>query len=283
MADTAKLKALQNLSASLPVANSKVAAGQNAARQMQIQAAVQKAPATANIPEAAQMTGQTAAEQTGTQAVRQATQNVQQQGQVAQTGLGEQQTANRQLGASLQQGAQEQQMDNVQKLGQLDAKLKQDIYDRNIQFQKDETGRAVLNETQLADYARLNTATDEQYKNAAQAAQQANARNIEMLETAHKKIIEDLDFRYQQAKQSGDNQTMQDIANMKTETDARMAREKARAANSAAAWRTGGTVVGSVVGGVVGSIFPGVGTAAGVVAGGAIGGAVGSFAGSQLG
>lgn len=270
MADTARLKALQNLSSSLPIANQKVAAGQSAARQMQVQQAVKQAPVGANIPQAAQQTGQAVAENVGQQAVQAAGQNLQQQQQVGQVGLQEQQTQNRATGASLQQGVQEQQMDNVQKLAQLDSKLKQDIYDRNMTFQKDELGRTALNENQMADYARLSATSDEQFKNYQQQANQASQRQLALMDTAYKKIIEDLDFRYQKAKQAGDQQTMRDVETMRTQTAARMDREKARAANSAAAWAAGGMILGGVTGAAMGQ------TAASTGAGAGFGGAAAS-------
>lgn len=270
MADTARLRALQNLSSALPVANAKVAAGQNSARQMQIQNAVKAAPA-GSITGNAQATGQAVAEQAGAQAVPAAQQNVAQQGQVAQVGLQEQNTANQAQVQSLRQGGREQQIDAAEKLGQLDSKLKQDIYDRNMKFERDELGRATLNETQTADYVRLNAKSDDEYKNYAQQAQQANDRNLQMMEVAYKKIVEDLDFRYQKAKQAGDQQTMKDVENMRNETEARMSREKARAANSAAAWTAGGMIVGGVAGAVIGG-------PAGAQAGAGVGGALGGMA-----
>lgn len=272
MADTARLKALQNLSSALPIANSKVAAGQAAARQMQVQNAVRGAPAAAPIASTAQQTGQAVAEQAGTQAVQAAGQQVQQQQQLGQTGLQEQNTANQSQVASLQQGAKEQQMDNVQKLAQLDSKLKADIYDRNMTFQKSELGRTSLNENQLADYTRLSARNDEEFKNFQQAATQASQRQLQMMDTAYKKIVEDLDFRYQQAKQAGDQQAMRDVANMKSETKARMDREEARAANSAAAWTAGGAILGGAAGAAVGQ------SAAGASGGAGIGGAAGGLA-----
>ncbi len=270
MADPAKLQALKNLSAALPVANSKVAAGQTAARQMQIQNAVKAVPVGAVTAPTAQETGAAAAQQAGQQKVQAAQQNVQQQGQIGQVGLQEQNTANQNQIQSLQQGSREQQTSAVERLGNLDAKLKQDIYDKNIQFQKDETGRTVLNETQMADYARVNAQNDQQYQNYAQTAQQASQRNLELMNVAHQKIMEDLDVRYEKAKQAGDQATMRDIANMKYETDQRMQREQARAANSAAAWTAGGTVLGGALGSLAGP--------AGAQAGAGVGGALGGMA-----
>lgn len=275
-----RLLALQNLAGQLPVANSRIAQGQQAARDMQLQAAVAKAPASSsNITRSAQDTGAQVAQNVGTQMVQNAQQQIQQQGQVGQLGNQEQQQINQAQVFGLQQGAREQAMDNVQKLASISQEAKQELYDQTMQLQKDEAGRTFFNERQLADYARLNAQSDEDFKNKAQQAEQVSKRNLQAMETAYNLVQEDLNQRYDLAKQRQDQATMKQIQEMKIAADRQMTKERNRAANNAAAWQAGGTIVGAVAGSFI--PIPGVGTAAGAMMGASLGGAAGGIIGSQ--
>lgn len=278
MADSVRSKALQNISNALPVANAQVAAGQNAARQMQIQSAVRGAPAGAGTA-TAQTTGAAVAENAGQQAIQSAGQAVQQQGQVGQLGIAEQARQNQGEVQSLASGAKENEIANVERLAAIDSRAKDELYDKQMNFAQDENGRTLFNEQQLADYARISARSDQEYQNYAQAAKQASDRKLQMMETAFHKIEADLNYKYAQAKQAGDQAAQQQIAQQQAENAARMEREKARASNSAAAWNAGGQIVGAVAGGVLGSVVPGIGTAVGATAGAGLGGALGSLAG----
>ncbi len=274
MADTPRLRALQNLSNNLPVANSQVAAGQAAARDMQIQNAVKAAPSGGATTATAQQTGTTAAQQAGQQMVQGAGQQLEQQNKIAQVGAAETANTNQQQVASLQAGAKDQAMDNLQKLDKVSSGAKTELYDKQMQFAKDSNQRTIFSENQLADYARANAQSDQEYQNKAQAAQLMSKRYIQVLETAHAKIIEDLNFKYQQARQAGDHEATRQVTEMLNQTNDRIAREKARAANSAAAWQAGGTIVGAVGGTILGG-------PAGAAGGAAVGGAIGSMVGGM--
>lgn len=275
MADTTRMKALKNLSNSLPVANAQVAAGQNAARQMQIQSAVKAAPQKAGTA-TAQETGASVAANAGQQMIQNAGQTIQQQQQVGQVGLAEQARQNQAEVQSLASGGREQTMDNVQRLAALDSKAKKELYDDQMSFARDENGRTIFNEQQIADYARMNAKSNEEFKNYAQVATQASNRKLQLMETAYKKVQEDLNFKYAEAKQKGDQAAQKQIASDQSDMAARMQRERAKAANNGAMWQTGGAIVGTVVGGIYGG-------PAGAMAGGAAGGAAGSMIGGMLG
>lgn len=266
-------KALQNLSNQLPVANQRVAQGQQAARDMQLQQAVQKAPAGQNITQTAQQTGAAAAQNAGAQMVEQAQNQVKQQGQIGQIGLAEQQQQAQANVAGLQQGAKEAAMSNVQKFAQISEQAKQEMFDKQMQFQKDEQGRTFFNERQLADYAKLNAANDEQFKDYAQNAEQLNKRKLQTMEQAYKVAMADLNQKQALAEQKKDQQAQLQINAIKKEIEERMQRERARAANRAAAWQAGGTIVGAGVGAFAGGPA---GAAAGAQVGGAAGGMVAS-------
>ena len=279
-----KLTALQNLQGQLPVASQRVAQGIQAARDIQLQQAVAKAPTGAAIAPAAQQTAAAAVQQTGQQQAQAAQQMVQQSGQVGQLELGEQKMSGQQAVFGAQQAAEKQELGNVQRLSQLDMNAKKELYDNEISFKRDEAGRTLFNQRQLADYAKQNTVSDEQFKNYAQQAEQVNKRNLQAMESAYNIIAENLKQQSAIAEQNKDQAAKKQIQQIQIELQKRMAKARARAANNMGAWTAGGTVVGAVVGGVAGSLIaPGAGTAAGAAAGASVGGALGSYAGSQQG
>ena len=281
---TNKLTALQNLQGQLPVASQRVAQGIQAARDIQLQQAVAKAPTGAAIAPAAQQTAAAAVQQTGQQQAQAAQQMVQQAGQVGQLQLGEQKMSGQQAVFGAQQAAEKQELDNVQRLSQLDMNAKKELYDNEISFKRDEAGRTLFNQRQLADYAKQNAVSDEQFKNYAQQAEQVSKRNLQAMESAYNIITENLKQQWAVAEQNKDQAAKKQIQEIQIELQKRMAKARARAANNMGAWTAGGTVVGAVAGGVAGSIIaPGAGTAAGAAAGASTGGALGSYIGSQQG
>lgn len=281
---TNKLTALQNLQGQLPVASQRVAQGIQAARDIQLQQAVAKAPTGAAIAPAAQQTAAAAVQQTGQQQAQAAQQMVQQTGQVGQLQLGEQKMSGQQAVFGAQQAAEKQGLDNVQRLSQLDMNAKKELYDNEISFKRDEAGRTLFNQRQLADYVKQNAVSDEQFKSYAQQAEQISKRNLQAMESAYNIIAENLKQQSAIAEQNKDQAAKKQIQEIQIELQKRMAKARARAANNMGAWTAGGTVVGAVAGGVAGSFLaPGAGTAAGAAAGASTGGALGSYIGSQQG
>lgn len=267
-------KALQNLSNQLPVANAKVAAGQQAARDMQLQQAVAKAPVGANTTQASQQTGAAAATSAGAQMVDAAQNQVKQQGQIGAVGLADQQAQAQSNVAGLRQGARQQELDNVQKFAQVSEAAKQEMFDKQMNFTKDEQGRTFFNERQLADFARLTADNDEQFKDYAQNAEQLNKRKLQSMEHAYKITMQDLQQKQNLAEQKKDQQAQLQINQIRKEIEEKMQRERARAANRAAAWQAGGMIVGAAAGAFVGG-------PAGAMAGAQLGGAAGGMAASQ--
>lgn len=269
-----RLKALQNLSNQLPVANAQVAQGQAAARDMQLQQAVKAAPAGQNITQTAQQTGAASAQNAGQQLIQNASNQVKQQGQVGQLALGEQQLGNQQSLSNQQQSAGQNQMNNVQRLAGVSEQAKQELYDKQMQFKKDEMGRTQFNETQLQDYLRSNAQSDEQFANYKQTADQLTKRKLQAMEQAAKLIEVDLNQKQALAEQKKDQQSAKEIADIRREIQEQMAREKSRAANRAGAFAAGGTIAGGVAGAVIGG-------PAGAMVGAQAGGALGGMAASQ--
>lgn len=272
MADTPRMTALRNLSKQLPVANQRLAQGQAAARDLQLQQAVAKAPVAAPVTSTAQQTGGALAQQAGAQQSQAAQQGVQQAGQVGQLGLAESARQQQADIASQQAGVREQQMGQAERFAKLNEGLKKQLYDDQMKFQKDELGRTQFNEVQLADYARANAKSDEQLRNYSQRAQQLSKRKQQMMEHAHKMVMADLDHKHKMAEKSKDQESIVEIEMMKRGANEQMAKQAAKAANTAAMWQTGGTIAG----GVAGAVFGGpAGAAIGAQVGGAVGGLLG--------
>lgn len=270
-----RIKALQNLSNQLPVANSRVAQGQAAAQQMQIQQAVKAAPAGTNSTQAAQQTGAAAAQSSGQQMIQSAEQNQKQQGQVGQLGMATQQQQAQANTASLQMGSREQSADNASRLARISEQAKQELYDKQMTFAKDEQGRTMFNERQLLDYAAANARDQNDYQNKAQAIEQASRRELQIAEHSYNLMNQDLEQRIRLAEQQKDQKLAMELAEMKRAAEEEMAKKRAKANNMGAMITTGGTIAGAVVGGIYGG-------PAGAAAGASVGGALGGMAASQM-
>lgn len=278
--DNPRLRALQQLQSAMPVANQRVATQQQAARDIQLQQAVGKAAPTAATPAVAQQAGAVQAQNAGQQMIQNAQTEVKQAGQVGQLGIQAQQTEGaRQLGEQ-KMGAAEQKMSNVQRLANLDARAKKEMFDDQMQFQRDENNRALFNSRQLADYAKLNAERGEVYKNYAQSVEQATKRKQQYMQAAFDSLSQRLQQEYKKAELNQDYAAMQQIQQMQNSMNERMAREKAYASNKMAQAGALGTIVGAVGGGIIGGIYGGPG---GAVVGASAGAAVGGGAGTAMG
>lgn len=279
---TPRMMALQNLQNQLPAASQKIASGIQAARDIQLQQAVARAPTGAAIAPAAQQTAAAATAQTGAQQVDAAKQMVQQAGQLGQLKLGEQQMAAQQKVAQQQQAARQQEITNAERLGRLDLAAKKELYDSEIQFKKDETGRTLFNERQLADYAIRNARSEEEFKKYAQDAQILAKRDLQATETAFNLIMEDLKQRWSLAEQRQDQAAKEEIARIEKEARLAMEKKRAKAASKAGMWQAGGMIVGAGLGAVA-AVYTGgaINPATGAMVGAQVGGGLGSLAGSQ--
>lgn len=264
-----RLTALQNLRNQLPVANQQFAQGLQAARDIQLQQAVAKAPVGAAIAPTAQQTAGAAVAQTGQQQVERAQQSVSQEGQVGQAQLQEQQLGAQQQISQQERAARQQQIDSAERLGRLDMAAKKEVYDNQMKFEKDEAGRTLFNERQLADYLAKNAQSEEELKNYVQQAEQLNRRKLQVMETAYNIIMEDLRQKAELAEQAGDQQAKLQIAKAKDAATKQMQKKQAEAANRSTMFGSIGTVVGTVAGAVIGG-------PTGAMIGGQMGGAIGT-------
>lgn len=269
MAQSPRLTALQKLSSQIPVANARVAQGQQAARDLQLQQAVKQAPSSMGTQQAQQVGAQQAAT-AGQQQLATQEAGIQQQAQVGQ--LATQATQQQQQGqmAGLEQGLEKQRQDNVQKFAQLSQQAKQEMFDSRMQFQRDEMGRLVANERQLADYARLTAENDEQFRTYAQQAQQAHEMKIQTLETINRRLQAAMQDEAIRKQEGLDRLSQQQILQMQRDVERQMQQAKADAAKKTAMYGAIGTVAGAGIGALGGP--------AGAAAGASIGGGIATVA-----
>lgn len=259
-----KLQALQTLQKQLPVASRKIAAGLKTAQDLQMQEAVAKAPTGGAIAPAAQSTAAAATAATGTQQTEAAKQMIGQAETLGRAELGE-----RQMGAAAEVAAKEQaataeNIAAVERLGKLNLEVRKDLFDKQQVFKKDQAGRTLFNQRQLADWAVENARSEEDYKNKAAMAEQLLARKKQAMKTAAEILEQNLIQAAAIAEQQKDFEKAKQILQIKQQLARQKARMQAEANNAAATWGAVATAGGAVVGGLIGG--PG-GAVAGAKAG----------------
>lgn len=284
---------LNALATGMPSANAKRQQQQQATTALQLQQAVRAAgQPTAQgsaapgvpTPNTAQTLGAAAATQQGQQAVDAAKSNVAQQSQVGQQAVQQQADQVKNKIAALSQGQQVTQLSDEQKLSQLSAQAKQEMFDSRLHFQRDEAGRTAMNERQLSDYAVLHARDAQQFQNYAQTASQLHDREMELMQAASRKIDAELQAHSALGEQQQNQALKAQLVQAKYDADQAAARAAAKRKNNSTMWQAGGAVVGTVAGAVIGGyVTGGAGTTAGAAAGGAIGSGLGSAIGGAIG
>jgi hypothetical protein len=280
--ETPRLQALRGLQNSLPVTNSRVLNQQKAARDLQLQQAVAKAPAATPTSTAA-TTGAALASSSADTTNKLSLQAGEQQKQVGALGLAERARAGQQALADQTLGLEQQKMGDVERLARVSQEAKQELYDAQMQFQKDEMGRTLFNERQLVDYAAKNARSNEEYQNYAHRADKAHQRNLQAMQTIYKKMEEELQFEYSKDKQEMDQAKVLQIKQIQKDMARKIAHAKTKKGQNRDKWKAGGTVIGAVIGGVAAGYYSGgMGAAQGAMVGAGIGGAAGSYIGEQV-
>lgn len=274
LGNTQQMSGIAALSQNMPIANRRLAAQKKAAQELQLQQAVKAAPAAAPAPQQAQAAGQAVAQNQGAAMVQAAQQNLAGQGQVA--GVAQQAQATDIKGQlnALQNKAQQEQIGAAERLGKLSADAKKEVLDSRLQFQKDEMGRTFLNDRQLADWAKLNTKSEQDFQNYAQTAKQVSDRNIYALESAYKKLEQQLQFEQARGGQIQDQKLTMELAQAKSELEKKIQTARAAAANRAQIFGTVGMIAGAVGGAFIGG-------PAGAAAGASVGSGLGTMAASS--
>lgn len=288
---TPKNSQLKNLAGAMPIANQKAADAAEQARVTRLQQAVGQitAPGPGVTPPGPGGIQQMAAQQ------------VAQQGQnqiQAQANLGKQAQALGQMALAEDKQAKQvelqqkhrtlmaTQRNNQDRLFRVSEEGKRALFDNQMTFRKDDLGRTLFNERQLADWAILKAKNSEELANYEQMVTQASQRRMTLLKAAEAKIRQELQQIEMKSEQELDQGLKQRLYLAKAKLEEKLRREKAEAASRAAMWQAGGTILGigaaalgaAAVVGTGGAALPIVLAAAG--AGGAVGGGLGASAGA---
>lgn len=269
---------LDSIIGNMPVANQRRQQQVQAANDLQLQQAVRAAPPKAATPQVTQQLGAAVQQNVGQQIVDTAKQNLQVNQQAAGTQLQNQATQIQSGLADLRRGQDTQQLDAERQFANINEQAKREMFDNRLEFQKDEQGRAFMNERQLADYAATHARDQNQFQNYQQSSEHLHDRQTQLLEAGYNKLTQELEFQNSLSNQKQDQQLKLRLEQARKDLENKIAKEKARKANRAGKFQAVGTVVGAVAGGVIGSAVPVVGTAAGAVVGASVGGALGSGA-----
>lgn len=151
--------------------------------------------------------------------------------------------------------------------------LKNELFDKQMEFQKDELGRTQFNDRQLMDYALATAKSDEEMAQWQDDMNYYSTVRLQILQASGAKIEQAM----QQASANGefekDAQLKVTMANKVAEIKRKIAEEQNKQKNKAAMYSAVGTVVGAAAGSFGGP--------AGAMAGAAAGSALGNLAASQ--
>jgi hypothetical protein len=269
-------KQFSGMAQAMPGANERMARQLDSTRKIQLQQAIAQTTTPKAAP-VAQALGAQQAQAAGQAATATQAANIQGAQQLGSSFLREQATSARQALQEQSLANAKANADEAHRLGQLDASLKRDLFDSQLNFREDELGRTLFNDRQLLDYKLASAKSDEDLLNYEQNVKQLSDRKMQMLKAAHAKVMQEMENAFSKSEQELDQASKEKLYRAKAELEKKMAKEKAKAANRAAMF----SAAGSVIGAVAGSIVPGLGTAVGAMAGAAIGSGLGSVAASQ--
>lgn len=219
---------------------------------------------TMGKPQAQQAATQQAA-QKGQANLAAAQSTVQQQGQLGQMALSHQAQMNQSQVQERQLGLQKKQRELENSLASLGENAKKEIFDSNMQFQKDELGRTRLNEQQLMDWKITQMKNANELAAFKQQVAQMSARKMQYLRTLHAKLSQKIEQNAKAEMGEQDRATQERILRLKLSTETSMMNEQRDAQRRMQKFVAAGTIIGTIAGGQ---------------AGGSIGGAVGSIAAS---
>jgi hypothetical protein len=274
-----RIQNLNKLAAAIPVANQQIASGMQQARETQLQQTIgQMTPEQAATPRLAQSMGaqqaaQASAIQLGAQQKTQQSAVVAGQQAMVQDKIQKQQELFTRSQALSQKNRY---LEN--ELARISQSAKDKLLDQQLSFKRDELGRTVWNERQLADYKIATAKDEEDFLNYRQEASNLSERRMKMLTMAQRKLEQILEQGYISTNQKLDQASRLKIAENLAELKRKQARESARQSSNMGMWAGAGTVVGAVAGAVIAG--PG-GYAAGAAVGAQIGQGVGTAAGAQ--
>lgn len=259
---------LSQLAAAIPAANQSVVSGMQQARETQLQQAI-----GGMTPEQA-AAGPRLAQTIGAQQAQQS----------AQIQLQQQQTAQQRAAAAGQQAIAQDKMQKQKELftrsqalsqkgrylenelARISQGAKDKLLDQQLSFKRDELGRTLWNERQLADYKVATAKNEEEFKTYQQQVNNLYERKLKMMEMAEKKLEQVLQQGYLSNKQKLDQASRKRIAETAMELRRQRMKAQAKANSTVAIFEAAGTIIGSYWG----------------PAGAMVGRGIGTFVGSQV-
>jgi hypothetical protein len=272
-----RIQNLNKLAAAIPMANQQIASGMQQARETQLQQTIgQMTPEQAATPRLAQSMGaqqaaQASAIQLGAQQKTQQSAVVAGQQAMVQDKIQKQQELFTRSQALSQKNRY---LEN--ELARISQSAKDKLLDQQLSFKRDELGRTVWNERQLADYKIATAKDEEDFRNYQQEASNLSERRMKMLTMAQKKLEQILEQGYISNNQKLDQASRLKIVETVAALKRKQARESARQSSNMGMWSGAGTIVGAGIGFVASG-----GNPYGAVVGAQIGQGVGTAAGAQ--
>jgi hypothetical protein len=272
-----RIQNLNKLAAAIPMANQQIASGMQQARETQLQQTIgQMTPEQAATPRLAQSMGaqqaaQAASIQLGAQQKTQQSAVVAGQQAIVQDKIQKQQELFTRSQALSQKNRY---LEN--ELARISQSAKDKLLDQQLSFKRDELGRTIWNERQLADYKIATAKDEEDFRNYQQEASNLSERRMKMLQMAQRKLEQVLEQGYISTNQKLDQASRLKIVETVAALKRKQARESARQSSNMGMWSGAGTIVGAGIGFVASG-----GNPYGAVVGAQIGQGVGTAAGAQ--
>lgn len=277
---------LSQLAAAIPAANQSVVSGMQQARETQLQQAI-----GGMTPEQA-AAGPRVAQTIGAQQAHQAAQIQLQQQQTAQqraVSAGQQTIAQDKMQKQKELFTRSQALSQKgryleSELARISQNAKDKLLDQQLTFKRDELGRTLWNERQLADYKLSTAKNEEEFREYEQQVTQLYDRKLKMMEMAQRKLEQVLEQGYYKGKQKLDQASRLRITQYVAEMKRKQAREQAKARGAMAMFSGGGSLLGAAAGIAVVAATGGGALAAYATAaslGATVGGGVGTIAGAS--
>lgn len=247
---TPKTSQLANLAGQFPSMAQQGQQIQQSSAALAAAEAVRRQAATGQKVSGAEMGAQLYTAQAA--AAREAQQKVQRGAmQVGQLQLQEEQLQKQQILADRQLGQQQQVRKNEQILTELSSDIKNKLYDKAMQFQKDELGRTIWSQTQLMDYAAKKSRRWQDYRNTEIKVGQMQRRRMTLLKTAQAQIQQALQQEFAKSEAVANREQQARLTKAKAEIERKIKEAEAKAAEESAMWQMGGQIVGGVIGAVL--------------------------------
>lgn len=272
-----KRSALSGLANAMPSQNKEIAKQQDAARAIRLQQAVSQMPTqAATQPQAAQQLGSQQAQIAGQQAQQQQAATQQTAQQVTQLAAQQQQQAASGQTAAAEAALKREGIATESELSEKQRQVEDQIFQDQIQFQKDELGRTEYSQEQMMDLALWSAQSTEDFKDRVQTIEQEADKELALLQALHNSIETTLKGSFAMGEQQLDQASKERMVEVQRELQRRIEDRQKKAAKRGTYGQVGG-LVGGIGGGIVGGYLGGpVGAVAGAAAGSAAGTAGGT-------